>query len=160
MRRAGDLLHKNRVRTLQRAVEGLPLHSRRAMLQGLGEDTIIAGAYSVGPARCPGFAAYRRGARTGYSEFAAAWDRYVRGRGIRRARTDDVATLVTMLHVSLAEQAGTDQLAGRSMNGGNGANGTNGSNGTNGTHGTNGSNGANGAPAELEGARDLRGLRQ
>ena len=157
MHRAGDLLQKNRMRTLQRAVERLPLHSRRAMLQGLGEDPIIAGAYSVGPARCPGFAAYRRGARTGYSEFAAAWDRYVRGRGVRRVRTDDVATLVTMLHVSLAGEAGPDQFAGGSVNGGNGANGSNGHNGVN---DTNGHNGVNGAPAELEGARDLRGLRQ
>jgi hypothetical protein len=74
------------------------------MLQGLGEDTIIAGAYSVGSARCPGLAAYRRGARTGYSEFAGAWDRYVRGRGVRRARGDDVATLVAMLRASLAAE--------------------------------------------------------
>ena len=74
------------------------------MLQGLGEDTIIAGAYSVGSARCPGLAAYRRGARTGYSEFATAWDRYVRGRGVRRARGDDVATLVAMLRASLATE--------------------------------------------------------
>jgi hypothetical protein len=74
------------------------------MLQGLGEDTIIAGAYSVGSARCPGLAAYRRGARTGYSEFATAWDRYVRGRGVRRVRGDDVATLVAMLRASLATE--------------------------------------------------------
>ena len=74
------------------------------MLQGLGEDTIIAGAYSVGSARCPGLAAYRRGARTGYSEFATAWDRYVRGRGVRRAPGDDVATLVAMLRASLATE--------------------------------------------------------
>jgi hypothetical protein len=104
MQRAGDLLYRKRVTTLQRAVERLPVHSRRAMLQGLGEDTIIAGAYSVGPARCPGFAAYRRGARTGYSEFAAAWDRYARGRGVRRVKGDDVATLVRMLRASLASK--------------------------------------------------------
>jgi hypothetical protein len=72
------------------------------MLQGLGEDPIIAGAYSVGSARCPGLSAYRRGARTGYREFATAWDRYVRGRGVRRVPGDDVATLVAMLRASLA----------------------------------------------------------
>jgi hypothetical protein len=108
MRQAGDLLHRKRVRALQRAVERLPVESRRAMLQGLGEDPIIAGAYSVGPARCPGFAAYRRGARTGYSEFARAWDRYARGRGVRRARGDDVATLVALLRASLAAERGLD----------------------------------------------------
>src|ERR671932_2801851 len=102
MRGAANLLHKKRTHALQRAVDRLPLSSRRAMLQGLGEDTIIAGAYSVGPARCPGLAAYRRGARTGYSEFAKAWDRYARGRGIRRVRNDDVTTLVAMLRASLA----------------------------------------------------------
>jgi hypothetical protein len=100
----GDLLHRKRVRALQHAVEGLPVSSRRAMLEGLGEGDIIAGAYSVGPAKCPGFAAYRRGARTGYSEFAKAWDRYARGRGVRRARGDDVATLVAMLRASLAAE--------------------------------------------------------
>ena len=104
MKRAGDLLHRKRVRALQRAVERLPLDSRRAMLRGLGEDPIIAGAYSVGPARCPGFAAYRRGARTGYSEFARAWDRYARGRGVRRVRNDDVSTLVALLRASLAAE--------------------------------------------------------
>jgi hypothetical protein len=78
------------------------------MLQGLGEDPIIAGAYTLGPARCPGFSAYRRGARTGYSEFAAAWDRYARGRGIRRARQDDIATLVAVLRASLATADGLE----------------------------------------------------
>jgi hypothetical protein len=101
---AGDLLHRKRVRALQHAVEGLPVSSRRAMLDGLGEGDIIAGAYSVGPAKCPGFAAYRRGARTGYSDFAKAWDHYARGRGVRRARGDDVATLVAMLRASLAAE--------------------------------------------------------
>jgi hypothetical protein len=88
------------------------------MLQGLGEDTIIAGAYSVGPARCPGFAAYRRGARTGYSQFATAWDRYARGRGVRRVRGDDVATLVAMLRASLATEGGLDLEASAGTNGG------------------------------------------
>ena len=104
MRGAGSLLQRRRVRALQTAVDRLPAESRRAMLRGLGEDTIIAGAYSVGPARCPGLAAYRRGARTGYADFAKAWDRYARGRGIRRVRNDDVTTLVAMLRASLATE--------------------------------------------------------
>jgi hypothetical protein len=108
MRGAASLLHQKRTSALQRAVDRLPVASRRAMLQGLGEDTIIAGAYSVGSARCPGLAAYRRGARTGYSEFAAAWDRYARGRGVRRARGDDLATLVAMLRASLATEPTLD----------------------------------------------------
>jgi hypothetical protein len=108
MRGAATLLQRKHTSALQRAVDRLPASSRRAMLLGLGEDTIIAGAYSVGSARCPGLAAYRRGARTGYSEFATAWDRYVRGRGVRRARGDDVATLVAMLRASLATEPSLD----------------------------------------------------
>jgi hypothetical protein len=111
MRGAGELLHRKRLRSLQRAVDRLPVDSRRAMLEGLGEGPIIAGAYSVGPAQCPGLAAYRRGARTGYSEFARAWDRYARGRGVRRVRTDDVSTLVTMLRASVAAEGDLGVLA-------------------------------------------------
>jgi hypothetical protein len=98
---AAEVLQRRRERTLQDAVERLPHDSRRAMLKGLGEGPIIAGAYKVGPAKCPGLAAYRHGARTGYTEFAKAWDRYVRGRGVRRARNDDIATLVAMLRAGL-----------------------------------------------------------
>jgi hypothetical protein len=148
MQRAGDLLYRKRVTALKRAVERLPDYSRRAMLQGLGEDTIIAGAYSVGPARCPGFAAYRRGARTGYSEFAAAWDRYARGRGVRRVKGDDVATLVGMLRASLPTEARLDLAAPASTNG-HGAASTNGHGAvsTN-RNGAPSANGNCGAPAE------------
>ena len=101
MRGAGELSHRRQTRALQRAIERLPGDSRRAMLAGLDEDPIIAGAYSAGPAVCPALSAYRRGARTGYTEFAQAWDRFARGRGIRRARKDDLATLVAMLRAGL-----------------------------------------------------------
>ena len=74
------------------------------MLVGVDRDTIIAGAYSAGPAICPALAAHRRGAHTRYSDFASAWDRYARGRGIRRARHDDLASLVAMLRSSLATE--------------------------------------------------------
>ena len=113
MRGAGELSHRRRTRALQRAIERLPGDSRRAMLAGLEEDPIIAGAYSAGPAVYPALSAYRRGARTGYTEFAQAWDRFARGRGIRRARKDDLATLVAMLRTDLpAEEppAGTNGL--------------------------------------------------
>ena len=101
MRGAGELSHRRRTRALQRAIERLPGDSRRAMLAGLDEDPIIAGAYSAGPAVCPALSAYRRGARTGYTEFAQAWDGFARGRGVRRARKDDLATLVGMLRAGL-----------------------------------------------------------
>ena len=117
MRGAASLLHRKHIGALQRAVDRLPATSRRAMLQGLGEDTIIAGAYSIGSARCPGLSAYRRGAQTGYSEFATAWDRYVRGRGVRRARGDDVATLVAMLRASLAADPALELEGGGDLGG-------------------------------------------
>src|SRR2546425_10316141 len=101
MRAAGELSHRRRKNALERAVDRLPAESRRAMLAGLGEGPIIAGAYSAGPAICPALAAYRRGAWTSYTEFAAAWDRFARGRGVRRARKDDLATLVEMLRAGL-----------------------------------------------------------
>src|SRR5205085_11889951 len=141
---AGEVLQRKRVRTLREAVERLPAESRRAMLQGLGEGPIIAGAYQVGPARCPGLAAYRHGARTGYTEFAKAWDRYVRGRGVRRARQDDIATLVAMLRVGLPAEPqpavkGNGNGAGRYTNGagpaGSAVNGHGTTNGHAATHG-------------------------
>jgi hypothetical protein len=113
MRGAGELSHRRRRKALQRAIERLPGDSRRAMLAGLEEDPIIAGAYSAGPAVCPALAAYRRGARTGYTEFAQAWDRFARGRGVRRARRDDLATLVELLRAGLP----ADQSANGNGNG-------------------------------------------
>src|SRR2546423_15251918 len=97
----GSLSHRRRARALQRAIERLPGDSRRAMLAGLDEDPIIAGAYSAGPAVCPALSAYRRGARTGYTEFAPAWDRFAPGRGGRPARNGDLATLVAIPRVGL-----------------------------------------------------------
>jgi hypothetical protein len=116
------------------------------MLEGLGEGPIIAGAYSVGAAQCPGLAAYRRGARTGYSEFAKEWDRYARGRGVRPARRDDIATLVAMLKASLAAAGEPDVLAMPTSNGRAALNGaaTNGSAATNGAAHGNGTSGTNG----------------
>jgi hypothetical protein len=114
MRGAGELSHRRRRKALQRAIERLPGDSRRAMLAGLQEDPIIAGAYSAGPAVCPALAAYRRGARTGYTEFAQAWDRFARGRGVRRARRDDLATLVELLRAGLpAERSANGNGNGR-----------------------------------------------
>src|SRR2546423_9712337 len=97
----GSLSHRRRARALQRAIERLPGDSRRAMLAGLEEGPVMAGAYSAGPAVCPALSAYRRGARTGYTEFAQAWGRFARGRGIRRARKDDLAALVAMLRAGV-----------------------------------------------------------
>ncbi len=115
MRTARELVHRRSTGTLRRAVERLPAESRQAMLAGLEEERpIIAGAYSAGPAVCPALAAYRRGARTGYGEFAHAWDRYTRGRGVRQASEEELSTLITMLQESLeADGRRTHRLPGR-----------------------------------------------
>src|SRR3954447_21571674 len=118
---AGELVQRRRLSALRSAVECLPTESRRAMLVGLGEEPIIAGAYSVGPAICPALAAHRRGARTRYSDFARAWDRYARGRGIRRARQDDLASLVAMLMSSLVTAPGSTNGHGPAVVNGNGS---------------------------------------
>ena len=125
------------------------------MLAGLEEDPIIAGAYSAGPAVCPALAAYRRGARTGYTEFAQAWDRFARGRGVRRAKKDDLATLVAMLRAGLPAEEPSTGSNGFAANGhGNGRAPLAGANGFNGNGqppaAANG-NGHRPAPAEAAG---------
>jgi hypothetical protein len=158
MRAAGELRRRKRVDALRRAVERMPVSSRKAMLEGLGSGTIIAGAYTVGPAICPALAAYRRGARTGYTDFARAWDRYARGRGVRKAGADDTATLIAMIRESLpADEDATQGVP--AMNGNarrpraTGANGNGqvpGANGNRNGHRAPATNGARPAP---EGAR-------
>ncbi len=112
---AHEVVHRRSASTLRRTVERLPAESRRAMLSGLEEPRpIIAGAYSAGPAVCPALAAYRRGARTGYGDFAHAWDRYTRGRGVRQASDEELATLVAILQHSLdADGRRTHRMPGR-----------------------------------------------
>ena len=165
MRGAGELSHRRQTRALQRAIERLPGDSRRAMLAGLDEDPIIAGAYSAGPAVCPALSAYRRGARTGYTEFAQAWDRFARGRGVRRARKDDLATLVAMLRAGLhadESAAGANGLGPNGNGNGNGRAPMSAPQGFNGNGhapvAANG-NGHRAAPAEAAGltAEDARG---
>ncbi|HEV2769121.1 MAG TPA: hypothetical protein VGV40_02925 [Solirubrobacteraceae bacterium] len=63
---------------LRLAVECLPRATQEAMLAGVREGAIIAGAYTDGNGgTCPMLAAHRRGGRTGLLAFARAWDRFV-----------------------------------------------------------------------------------
>src|SRR6266571_1843268 len=86
---------------LRSAVEALPVDARQAMLAGLRPGRIIAGAYSAGGGVCPALAAYRQGAETDFSEFALAWDRFVRVRGVRRASPKQLSTLASLIEHSL-----------------------------------------------------------
>jgi len=63
---------------LRLAVECLPRATQEAMLEGVREGCIIAGAYTDGQGgMCPMLAAHRRGGRTSLLAFARAWDRFV-----------------------------------------------------------------------------------
>src|SRR5919199_9997 len=100
MSAAHGLVSRRSATALRRTVERLPEESRRAM--------------SAGPAMCPALAAYRRGARTGYGDFAHAWDRYARGRGVRQASEEELATLIGILRDSMdADGRRTHGLPGR-----------------------------------------------
>ena len=92
-------------RDLRRAIDCLPLKTRRAMLEGVESNRIIVGAYTDRSGGvCPMLAAHRNGGRTSLASFARAWDSYtgVRGRRTRPATERELGTLRTMLEASIA----------------------------------------------------------
>jgi len=81
----------------------LPIETKRAMLVGLENETIVTGAYTHDGGICPMLAAHRRGGRTDRESFAQCWDRYT-GAGRGRVATErEIRTLRTMLEASLLE---------------------------------------------------------
>ena len=156
MRGPFSRVHERRYGELRQAVQGLPHSARREMLAGLRPGRIIAGAYSAGGGLCPAMAAYRRGARTDYTDFARAWDRYTRVRYVRRASPDELKTLAELLELSLVVETahtngnGNGRMPALNGNGNGNGNGHNG-NGHNGNgHHPNGNGNGNGKPAEHE----------
>ena len=92
-------------RDLRVAIDCLPLETRRAMLDGVGSNRIIVGAYTDRDGGvCPMLAAHRNGGRTSLASFAHAWDRYTgaRRRRPRPATERELGTLRTMLDASIA----------------------------------------------------------
>ncbi len=91
---------------LRQSIDSLPERTRRAMLTGLGNNTVITGAYSDGASGvCPMLAAHREGTRARCMGFPEAWDRFtgVHGRFITRPATDyEVLHLRMQLEESLA----------------------------------------------------------
>ena len=60
---------------LRLAVQCLPEHTRAAMLEGIGRNDIIVGAYTDRRGGvCPMLAAHRCGGRTDFLAFAHAWE--------------------------------------------------------------------------------------
>src|ERR1700712_436891 len=90
----------------------MPARTREAMLEGIGENEIIVGAYTDRDGRvCPMLAAHRHGGRTSLASFARAWDRYTRARRARPATQREVRTLRSMLEASLMYQDEVTELA-------------------------------------------------
>ena len=87
---------------LRQAVDCLPARTREAMLEGIGKNEIIVGAYTDRDGRvCPMLAAHRHGGRTNLASFARAWDRYTGARRPRPATEREMRTLRAMLEASL-----------------------------------------------------------
>jgi hypothetical protein len=84
----------------------MPHRSKVAMLRGIEENEIIAGAYVDGSGGvCPMLAAHRTGGRTSLASFAKAWDRYTNTSRARRASSRELRTLTALLEESLANDA-------------------------------------------------------
>lgn len=93
---------------LRQSIDTLPERTRRAMLTGLGNNTVITGAFTDGSGVCPMLAAHREGTRTRCMGFPEAWDRFtgVYGRNIARPATEyEVLHLRMQLEDSLAVAA-------------------------------------------------------
>ncbi len=95
---------------LRQSIDTLPERTRLAMLSGLGNNTVITGAFSDGNGgACPMLAAHREGVRGRCMSFPEAWDRFtgVHGRYItRQATQDEVLHLRMQLQESLSAVGG------------------------------------------------------
>ncbi len=94
---------------LRQSIDTLPERTARAMLAGLGNNTVITGAFTDGAnGACPMLAAHREGTRGRCMGFPEAWDRFtgVYGRYITRPATEyEVLHLRMQIEESLAERA-------------------------------------------------------
>lgn len=99
---------------LRQSIDTLPERTRKAMLTGLGNNTVITGAFSDGSGVCPMMAAHREGTRGRCMGFPEAWDRFtgVYGRYIARPATEyEVLQLRMQLEESLASRPDTNGFA-------------------------------------------------
>jgi hypothetical protein len=90
---------------LRRSIDVLPERTRKAMLHGLGHNTVITGAFAAsGQGACPMLVAHREGGRTSCCTFPEAWDKFtgVYGRHIIREATPyEVQILCEEIEASL-----------------------------------------------------------
>jgi hypothetical protein len=91
---------------LRLAIDCLPLRTREAMLEGIGANEIIVGAYSDRAGGvCPMLAAHRHGGRTSFVSFAHAWDRFAGAKRARRASARELRVLEAQLEASILSAA-------------------------------------------------------
>jgi hypothetical protein len=90
---------------LRRSIDVLPERTRKAMLHGLGNNTVITGAFAASnEGACPMMVAHREGGRTSCCTFPEAWDKFtgVYGRHIVREATPyEVQILCEEIEASL-----------------------------------------------------------
>jgi hypothetical protein len=90
---------------LRRSIDVLPERTRKAMLIGLENNTVITGAFAASKdGACPMMAAHREGGRTSCCTFPEAWDKFcgVHGRSIVRPATEyEVMILCQEIEASL-----------------------------------------------------------
>jgi len=100
---------------LRRSIDVLPERTRKAMLVGLGNNTVITGAFAAsGQGACPMMAAHREGGRTSCCTFPEAWDKFtgVYGRHIVREATPyEIQILCEEIEASLVPAPHTSDLA-------------------------------------------------
>src|SRR5438270_13316764 len=98
------------IENLRRAIDSLPRATRIAMLDGIRQNDIIAGAYTDDGGICPMLAAFRAGGRASCISFAKAWDAFAfrgaRSRLARRATRREMLVLTSHLEASLLEDGG------------------------------------------------------
>lgn len=96
---------RNNSDRLRRAVEALPPHTKRGMLQGISANRVIVGAYTDKRGGvCPMLAAHRNGGRTDFGTFAKAWDAFTGAKRPRRASAREVRTLRGYLEVAMMRE--------------------------------------------------------
>ena len=100
------------IEDLRRAIDCLPLATRRAMLEGIRTNDIIVGAYSDRAGGvCPMLAAHRCGGRTSFVSFARAWDRFTAAKRPRQATERELRVLVAHLEASILDEERASDLA-------------------------------------------------
>jgi len=100
------------IEDLRRAIDCLPLATRRAMLEGIRTNDIIVGAYTDRAGGvCPMLAAHRCGGRTSFVSFARAWDRFTAAKRPRQATERELRVLVAHLEASILDEKRASDLA-------------------------------------------------